>query len=310
MEHLPLLSKYAHAYQGISTGDVDRYRRQFWELILPENSWSYFRSTVSEDAHFGGCQHVVYWGRDGSHFAALRGERCFNKKGVSVSQMRHLPASLYLGERFDGNVSAIIPFDPEHVGAISEFCFSKDYKTALRKIDKKKNITNATLTKVPFDIEKWQIIFRSKYPNGIPLPMSNDPSQWFFHGHPSEAQKGAALHVGLARLCGYRWPAETDSEMFLSGEARSWITRAGTLPIGDSDGLLGVPPVAGRKSLADRLRAYLAAAFGADWSDATERRVVMEADEALDQKTARDGSLEAWLRDRAFRPQRSPHFIA
>ena len=252
MESLPLLSKYAHAYQGISTGDVDRYRRQFWELILPETGWSYFRSTVSEDTHFSGCQHAVrHWGDDGSHFAALaRGEGCPSKRstGVSVSQMRHLPASLYLGERFDGNVSAIIPVNPEHVGPISEYCFSKDYKTALRKIDKTKNITNATLTKVPFDIEKWQFVFESKYPNGIPLPISNDPTQWLFHGHPSEAREGTTLHVGLARLCGYRWPSETDSEIFLSDEARAWIAKAGVLPACDNDGLIGIPAVAARKA--------------------------------------------------------------
>ena len=164
--------------------------------------------------------------------------------------------------------------------------FSKDYKTELRKIDKKKNVTNATLTKVPFEIEKWQLVFKSKHPNGIPLPISNDPTQWLFHGHPSEAQDGTTLHVGLARLCGYRWPSETDSEMFLSDEARAWIAKAGALPAGDIDGLIGVPAVAGEKPLADRLRAYLAAAFGADWSDALERRLVAEADETLDKKTA------------------------
>ena len=32
-----------------------------------------------------------------------------------------------------------------------------------------------------------------------------------------------------------------------------------------------------------------------------ERRLVAEADETLDKKTARDGSLEAWVRERAFR---------
>jgi len=89
--------------------------------------------------------------------------------------------------------------------------------------------------------------------------------------------------------------------MHLSSDARAWIEKAAKLPAGDNDGLLGVPPVAGEKPLADRLRAYLAAAFGAEWSDALERRLVAEADEALDKKVARDGSLEAWVRDRAFR---------
>jgi hypothetical protein len=108
------------------------------------------------------------------------------------------------------------------------------------------------------------------------------------------------LHVALARLCGYRWPAETDVNMRLSAEACEWIAKAAILPNGDNDGLLGVPAVAGEKSLADRLRAYLAASFCAQWSDALERRLIVGADEFFDKKAARDGSLEAWLRDRAF----------
>lgn len=89
--------------------------------------------------------------------------------------------------------------------------------------------------------------------------------------------------------------------MRLSDKTRAWIAKAAELPAGDYDGLLGVPPVAGEKPLADRLRAYLAAAFEAEWSDALERRLVAEADETFDKKAARDGSLEAWVRDRAFR---------
>ncbi|WP_366656605.1 SAM-dependent methyltransferase [Fodinicurvata sp. EGI_FJ10296] len=301
MDNLPLLSRYAHAYQGISTGDVDRYKLLFWENALPNSDWTYFRSTVSEDTHFSGCQNIVFWGDGGRHFAALRGEGCFGKLGVAVSQMRHLPASLYLGERFDGNVSAIVPLNSEHVGPIFEYCSSKEYKVELRNIDKKKNITNATLTKVPFNLKKWQDVFDKKYKCGLPLPTSPDPTQWLFHGHPRNARSGVSLHVALARISGYRWPAESDDRMHLSDEARAWIVEASELPPADNDGLVGVPPVAGEKSLADRLRRYLAAAFGADWSDALERRLVSDADELLDKKVARDGSLETWLRDRAFR---------
>ena len=89
--------------------------------------------------------------------------------------------------------------------------------------------------------------------------------------------------------------------MRLSNEARAWIAKAAELPACDNDGLLGIPAVAGEKPLADRLRAYLAAAFASEWSDALERRLVAEANEVLDKKDARDGSLETWVRDRAFR---------
>ena len=109
------------------------------------------------------------------------------------------------------------------------------------------------------------------------------------------------MHVALARLLGYRWLAETNNSIPLSDEALAWIAKSGKLPKGDNDGLVGVPPVAGEKSLADRLRAYLSAAFESEWSDTLERRLVTEADELLDKKVARDGSLDAWVRDRAFR---------
>jgi hypothetical protein len=89
--------------------------------------------------------------------------------------------------------------------------------------------------------------------------------------------------------------------MRLSDEARDWIAEAAVLPREDCGGLVAVPAVAGEKSLADRLRKLLAAAFGANWSDALERRLVAEADQVLDKKVPRDGSLEGWLRDRAFR---------
>lgn len=178
---------------------------------------------------------------------------------------------------------------------------SKDFHTVVRQIDPSVAITNATFVKVPFAIEHWTKVAEEEYPNGLPEPYSDDPTQWQFHGHPAHADKGGALHVALARLSGYRWPAERDQDMRLSTDARDWIAKAATLPPGDEDGLLALPAVAGERPLVDRLRAYLAAAFGAEWSDALERRLVAEADEVFDKRPARDGSLEAWLHDRAFR---------
>jgi hypothetical protein len=296
-----LLSHYAHAHQGISTGDVNRLERKFWELPRIPPHWRLFRGTVSGDVHFSGCEHVVYWGDAGSHFAALRGSNCFGKRGVAVSQMRHLPVSLYLGEPFDGNVSALVPFNAKHLPAIWAYCSSPDYRTELRKIDKKKNITNATLVKVPFDLERWQAVAAKNNPADLPEPHSDEPDQWLFHGHCCRTVPGVALHVAFARLSGYRWPAEINTAVRLSTQAREWIKSAKALPDPDADGLLAIPSVEGAPALVDRLRRYLAAAFGPEWSDAMERRLVAEADEVLDNKLARDTSLETWLRERAFR---------
>jgi hypothetical protein len=175
------------------------------------------------------------------------------------------------------------------------------YAKQVRNIDQALKVTNTTLVKVPFDLAYWQKVAAEKYANGLPEPYSDDPTQWLFHGHPAQAETGTALHVALARLAGYCWPAESDTEMRLSAEARAWIAKAASRPAADNDGLLCLPAVAGERPLAERLRAFLTAAFGASWSDTLERRLVAEADKRFDRRTARDGSLEAWLRDRAFR---------
>src|ERR1019366_8441371 len=102
------------------------------------------------------------------------------------------------------NVSAIIPRDPKHLPAIWAFCSSQEFHDAVRHIDQKLSVTNATLVKVPFDLDRWQQVAAEQYPNGLPEPHSDDPTQWLFHGHPARSTN--PLHVGAARLLGYRWP--------------------------------------------------------------------------------------------------------
>ena len=292
-----LLNASARAFQGISTGDVKRYKRSYWEILLPSKNWRYFASTVSDNCFYGGFEHVVLWEDGGASLAAVRGAEAWGKRGVAVSQMRHLPATLYTGALFDGNVSAIVPIDEKLLPAIYAYCVDDSYKVEIRKIDKKKNVTNATLVKVPFDAQHWSSVAAERYPNGLPEPYTENPTQWIFHGHPAGAELGTQLHVALARLIGYRWPAETDGELHLSFEARRWIAKSAILPESDADGVLPLTAVAGDRPLADRLREYMNVAMP-DWDEAA---MVRAADERIDKKVAKDLSLEAWLRDRAFR---------
>ena len=301
----PLLSKYASAFQGISPADFPRYGRCFWEGYK-SSEFAYWQSTVSETRPFGGREFILWQGHDLEQAvhagqAYIRGAEAWGKRGVAVRQMGSLPATIYDGEAFDTNVAVIVPLSDEDILPIWAFCSSPEFEPLVRQVDQKVNVTNATLVKVPFDIKRWSSVAAEQYPEGLPEPYSKESTQWVFHGHPADAVQGEALHIGLARVCGYRWPAETDLDMRLSEEAKVWIAKVAELPTGDNDGLLGVPAIAGERPLADRLRTYLASAFGTDWSDALERRLVAEADETLDKKPARDGSLEAWVRDRAFR---------
>ncbi|HON37019.1 MAG TPA: hypothetical protein PLY52_12030 [Methanothrix sp.] len=153
-------------------------------------------------------------------------------------------------------------------------------------------MTNATLIKVPFDLDRWQKVAAEKYPSGLPKPYSDDPTQWIFHGHP--AKSDAPLQVAVARLLGYRWPAELDPEMELSEEARAWIRRCDELlALADEDGIVCIPSVRGEAAAVDSLLNLLAVSYGEAWSTDRLNELLKQADHA-------GRSLESWLRDRFF----------
>ncbi|HTW73112.1 MAG TPA: SAM-dependent methyltransferase [Acetobacteraceae bacterium] len=296
-----LLSKYASALNGMHGGDSIRFRQCFWEQAVLFPTWTPIQLTVSTTGDFSGREHIFYWKDDGaihrSNAAArVQGDYAWGKQGITVSMMGDLPVTRYTGEKFDISCSPMIPADPAHLPAIWTFCSSREYALAVRRIDQALKVTNGTLVKIPFDLAHWQQVAREKYPNGLPEPCSDDPTQWLFHGHPRHAIAGTELHVALARLAGYRWPAETDPEMRLASEARARIAEAAALPPADPDGLVPLPPLLGQRALAERLRAFCLAAWGADWQPGTEAALVAATCERSKEKPPRELTLEAWLR--------------
>jgi len=230
--------------------------------------------------------------------------------------MQKLPASLYTGELYDNNAAPIVPHDPSHLPALWCFCSSSDYNVAVRKIDQKLNVTNATLAKVPFDLPHWQKIAEEQYPHGLPEPYSDDPTQWIFHGHPAGSviwdddtktlvrgplrTDGTVLHIAIARLLGYRWPAELDPDMELAGLQREWVRESEKLlEFADSDGIVAIPSVRGEGRLVDRLREILAAAYGPVWSPNREQELLRAAGYTK-RGGALKGDLEGFLRDEFF----------
>lgn len=290
-----LLERYAYCYKGITTGDDPRYRRMFWEFRDTDKGWRFLQSTAHESKYFGGCESVI-WLRAMQNppqpGVYIRARQTWGKMGVAVAQMRQLPVALSLGEPFDTNTAVILPYNPAHLPAIWCFCSSPKYNEAVRKIDQKLNVTNATLVKVPFDLEYWQKVAAEKYPNGLPEPYSDDPTQWIFHGHP--AASTSPLQVAVARLLGYRWPAELDDSMRLSPEARKLVQRCRELEdYADSGGIVCIPSVRGEDPAAERLRALLAAAYGDDWSPTKEQELI-----AATGSEAKE--LDEWLRNDFF----------
>jgi len=310
-----LLETFASGLQGVSPADAPHYGRCFWELVRIDHEWHQWQSTVEQTVHYGGRELVLWWNQDlknafASGQAALRGGDAWGKAGLAVRQMRTLPTTIYTGEAFDTNCGVVLPTEPNKLPAIWCFCSSPEYSEAVRRIDQKLNVTNATLVKVPFDLEYWQKVAQERYPNGLPEPYSDDPTQWVFHGHPcasvvwSETEKrlvhgslrtdDTVLQVAVARLLGYRWPAELDLELKLSAESREWVGRCSALlQYADSDGIVCIAATGGERSAADRLLDLLAASYGDEWNNNTLDALIA----AVGHKGK---SLESWLRDRFF----------
>ena len=220
-------------------------------------------------------------------------------------------SALYTGEIFDKNVAVVLPAEKSYVPAVWCFCSSAQYAASVREIDQKLNVTNATLVKVPFDLDHWKKIADERYPNGLPEPYSDDPTQWIFHGDPCRSViwndktkhtdngppriDATVLQVAVARLLDHRWPAEVDHDMRLAPEQRDVATDCRAFDdFADPDGIVCLSAARGEPKAADRLRALLAAAYGDQWSAETERALLA----ATSPKPPK--SLEAWLRDRFF----------
>ena len=296
-----LLDRFCQSRQGIKTGDDDALRRNFWELPQLTAGWRFLQGSPDGISTFSELTDIVWWGKNGEKLARLQGMQSYGKIGCAIGQMNQLPATLYLGGPYDSNMTALTLADGSMLPALWAYVSSDEFRKNIRKIEPGVKVNNGAFLKIPFDRTFWDGEVQGRFGGMPPEPHSDDATQWLFHGYAPSSELGKALHVTLARLCGYRWPAELDKAMHLSKDARELIEKAEKLPNGDSDGLLGVPSVGGEAALAERMRGYLATSYGVEWSDMLERRLVAEADVGIEKKSPQDVSLEGWLRDRAFR---------
>ncbi len=307
-----LLQDFAQVFKGTVTGDYPRFGVLFWEVESRGTKWVLQQTSPDMTGLFLGKHNFLRWGdgqlhgfieeRLGEQAAAwLRGQEAWGQSGIALSVMRELDCTLFTGASFDNNCSVIVVREPEYLDAVWCFCSDPSYAIAVRRLNQKLSVTDQSFVEVPFDLAHWQKVAAEKYPNGLPEPYSDDPTQWLFHAHPRYAQAGTELHVALARLAGYRWPAETDEKMRLSAEARAHIAEAATLPAADADGLLALVPALGERPLADRLRAYCAAAWGEAWTAGSEAALVTAACERAKDKPPKQLTLDAWLRTHAAR---------
>ncbi|WP_324692124.1 DNA methyltransferase [Cobetia sp. D5] len=313
-----LLQNFAHGVHGFGSKDSPRFFKNFWEIIKLSNDWQFMSTTFSKTSKFTGKEQIVYWQEGKGVLAELgkkglaipAGEMAWSKKGIAVSQMGALPASIHTGEIFDKNVAVVLPESEIMMGPIWCFCSSNEFNDAVRQYDQSLKVTNNTLVKIPYDHAYWSQKSEKWYPHGLPRPYSDDPIQWIFHGHPcgsvvwGEEGKWTAhgplrtddtvLQVAVARLLGYRWPAELDPEMELAEEQREWVNRCeALLGHADRDGIVCLPAVRGERRAVDRLEALLAEAYGEQWSATTRSKLLESVDHPRK-------DLESWLRDKFF----------
>ncbi len=302
-----LLETFCTPLAGICTGDYSRWGRSFWELPQIREDWVLQQTTAKTTAHYSGFTQIIKWcGGKGDYLRYIeslngrlggswkRGQEAWGRIGIAVSQMSSLCVSNYAGAAFDNNVCVLLPGNAAVASAIYAYCASSDFERDVRRIDQKINITNATIGKVPFDLARWQKIAAKEYPEGLPEPHSDDPTQWLFHGHPAKAETESILQVAVGRLLGHRWPPELDPDMHLADEAREWVARCDDLlQFADEDGVVCISSIRGEQPAAERLRTLLAAALGDAWTPERERELIAETG-------SKATDLDAWLRNDFF----------
>jgi hypothetical protein len=298
-EQSSLLSKYADSFQGAATLDIRQFRLMFFE-ITDRTGWQFHQSSPTGGQMFSGAHYISADREPGGRFhrtaelletekragAPYAGKKVWGKIGVACAWMGYLPTAIYLGAVFDNSIAAIVPHRPEHLPAIWCFCSSREFVAEVRKINQKNQVANATLVKVPFDLAHWQKIAAEKFPDGLPKPHTDDPTQWLFSGHPTGSAQ--PLHVAVARLLGYRWPRQTGA----SFPDCPTLAPDGLEKLADDDGIVCLSATKGEAPAAERLRGLLAQAL----SKFDLNALIASAGP----RVSKSETLEDWLRDEFF----------
>lgn len=301
--NLPLLREHGATWQGLVTTDDNRYVARFWEFVERGYVWEWQQSPVGSTACYTARSCVLRWENGkgalckASNAHNFPGSRMMGRTGVAVRRMRPHYATIHEGVFFHDHVAPIIPNDEANLPALWCFCASQEYASAVAKVDQQMKAAVASFVKVPFDLAHWQKVAAQEYPNGLPEPQSDDPTQWLFHGHVAKAEAATILQVAVARLAGYRWPAELDETMHLASEARAWVKKCKNLDqFADDDGVVPIVPMRGEPAAEGRVRDLLLAAFGGEWSSAKEATLLAAAN--ADKAPA--DNLDDWLKNRFF----------
>ena len=297
---LPVLGHKVISGEGSSTGDGDRFSVFFWELA-DFDGWIPYLEPGPATSVFSDAKQMLRWehGRGSlsvSPQARIQNTELWLKEGILVGRVRGITAGLSAGGAYTKGAVMICPKRPEDILAIFTFLRSPEYERMVRERDPRVSASTSVLTDIPFDEVRWQAEAALVFPDGLPKPCSYDPDQLTFHGHPKSAVE--PLQVAVARLTGFRWPAESIAPEQLTKEARNWVALSNRLKSHvDDDGILCIPAVRGEKSAHERILSLLIDAWESVeqglWKTATLDNLLADAD-------CVGKGLDVWLREKFF----------
>ncbi|MFA5228750.1 MAG: type II restriction endonuclease subunit M, partial [Candidatus Paceibacterota bacterium] len=302
------VGKYCSALRGLSTGETNWFIRFFWELGELDSDWEYFLSTVDREGGTRGRAEIIYWQNEEGIISQIaemmkdynhsiqswrRGKPNWGKYGIVINSMSTIRTSVYLGEIYSANVGVIIAKKESYKQPLWHFFNSQEFQSKIKKLNQKLSIEPRYFEKVKFNFYDWKNYANENKIDGLSFKLNTiDCDQWHFHGNPTNCDQ--ALQVAMARLLGYRWPAESDEEMELSDEARDLIKQVKELYLPfDEDGIVCIPPVYSEQQGSERLRQLLQKTWGDNWNNTVLA-------ELLKQAGAKNNNLEDWLRNEFF----------
>jgi len=322
--------------EGLSTGDADVYVHSFWEHSERADPWVPFQTAPDHEGLFGGATQLLRWDMGGSRLEAAPGARvqghaAWGKPGVLIARVSSLRVCLYSTERFEKSCVVLTADDARDLPSILAFTSSgSEFVDEVRTLDEKPYVTTSVFGRLLFDAGKWMTLANDRFPEGLPEPQSNDPTQWLFHGHPAgmvaagpaarsqfgiidpvgatrhpslicrEPNPAAVLQVAVARIVGYRWPAELDKDLRLDIASRAWVDTCEELaPFADDDGIVPLAPLRHELAAEARVSHLLRVALGGAWSSSRESTLLADAARANGGKP-QAASLSEWLRNRFF----------
>ena len=316
-----LLGGHINIFEGTSRGDSEKYDRRFWELASIEPPWAPLLNSPQNLAPYGGRELVFRWDEGSGELAKskearIRGRQLWGVPSVVVARTSDLRSTLSGGEIYAQNLISIAPRNPLSREALFCFAQSSDFRREVRKLNQKPLVPSAIVKSIPIDCSHWRYVANEMYPNGLPKPHSNDPTQWLFDGNPRGSadpnvardkadnpylvtprgvRPGMAEHplqVAVARLVGYRWPRQTGSS-FMDCPAVSEPDEVDHSGLVDADGIVPLSALAGEPDAAKRLRELVRAIWGPEYSEGTIRDLLAAED-------ASASDLATWLTDEFF----------